>query len=262
MKERPILMRAQEVRALIAGTKTQHMAIVKPQPPIGHAWAGWCVTSTRRADEGKATWAAGTGPFLRDVRRVACPYGQPGDRLWVRETWEDVHPLQVAAGRYSQEGRAGIPGPPAVAYRTIYRADGEYPAIHHDHPDGTHVAEHPYRALCIGANCLLKLSHYGVGRSPGYWTPSSHMPRWASRLTLEITGVRVELLQVISEADAISEGVTAVSSGGVTLFTTTGASCFQTAKDAYAALWESINGPGSWNANPWVWVIEFSRVTQ
>ena len=81
MKERPIVMRGPEVRALIAGTKTQHMAIVKPQPPIGHAWAGWCVTSTRRADEGKATWAAGTGPFLRDAHHVACPYGQPGDRV-------------------------------------------------------------------------------------------------------------------------------------------------------------------------------------
>jgi len=85
------------------------------------------------------------------------------------------------------------------------------------------------------------------------------MPRWASRLTLDITGVRVERLQDISEVDAIAEGVAAVSSGGVTLFTTTGVNCFQTAKDAYAALWESINGPGSWDANPWVWVVSFKR---
>ena len=92
------------------------------------------------------------------------------------------------------------------------------------------------------------------------WTPSIHMPRWASRITLEITSVRVERLQAISEADAVAEGVTAVSSGGVTLFTTTGVNCFQTAKDAYAALWESINGPDSWGANPWVWRISFKVI--
>ena len=93
-----------------------------------------------------------------------------------------------------------------------------------------------------------------------HWKPSIHMPRWASRITLEVTGVRVERLQDISEADAIAEGVTGVSSGGVTLFTTTGVNCFQAAKDAYAALWELINGPGSWDANPWVWVVEFKRI--
>ena len=94
----------------------------------------------------------------------------------------------------------------------------------------------------------------------GPWRPSIHMPRWASRITLEITSVRVERLQAISEADAVAEGVTAVSSGGVTLFTTTGVNCFQTAKDAYAALWESINGPDSWGANPWVWRISFKVI--
>ena len=105
-------------------------------------------------------------------------------------------------------------------------------------------------------------SHYAATEDRGglLWRPSIHMPRWASRLTLEIVSVRVERLNDINEADAIAEGVTAVSSGGVTLFTTTGVNCFQTAKDAYAALWESINGPGSWDANPWVWVVEFRRI--
>lgn len=73
------------------------------------------------------------------------------------------------------------------------------------------------------------------------------MPRWASRITLEVVGVRVERLQEISEADAKAEGVT-VYDGGV---------CY---RDGYAALWDQINGPGSWAANPWVWVVEFQRL--
>ncbi|MEQ1663215.1 MAG: hypothetical protein ABL877_11025 [Thiobacillus sp.] len=76
------------------------------------------------------------------------------------------------------------------------------------------------------------------------------MPRWASRILLEIVGVRVERLQDISEADAIAEGV----GGDVTV-----TPCF--AVERYRALWESINGPGSWDVNPWVWVVEFKRVT-
>jgi hypothetical protein len=72
---------------------------------------------------------------------------------------------------------------------------------------------------------------------PGSWRPSIFMPRWASRITLEITGVRVERLQQISDADALAEGCSLAS--------------------VYARLWESIHGPGSWDANPWVWVVEF-----
>ncbi len=92
--------------------------------------------------------------------------------------------------------------------------------------------------------------------SSGDWTrprPSIHMPRWASRILLEVTAVRVERLQDISEADAMAEGV--------------GWSDYQDQhgermepREAFAALWEQINGPGSWDANPWVWVVEFRRV--
>ncbi len=222
------------VRALLAGTKTQTRRVVKPQPPIGHAWSGWCVTSTHRADEGKATWAAGTGPFLRDVHRVACPYGQPGDRLWVKESWRTGARLDAKS--------------PKAIERACH--DAGY----------THGACCPVRYEADGSHTTWgdrDAADFGMW---GKHRVSIHMPRWASRLTLEITGVRVERLQGISEADVIAEGVTAVSSGGVTLFTTTGVNCFQTAKDAYAALWESINGPGSWAANPWVWVVEFKLV--
>jgi hypothetical protein len=99
--------------------------------------------------------------------------------------------------------------------------------------------------------------------SPGIrWRPSIHMPRWASRITLEVTGVRVERLQDISEADAQAEGVTPKWEPGCSgrLMEALGGFSFRPAASAYADLWEQINGPGSWDANPWVWVVEFRRV--
>lgn len=90
MIERPILMNGAMVRATLDGTKTQTRRIVKSQPPAGHVWVGWCASSTHRADEGKAVWAVDDGALMRDVHRVACPYGQPGDRLWVRESYADI----------------------------------------------------------------------------------------------------------------------------------------------------------------------------
>lgn len=236
MKERPILFSGEMVRALMAGRKTQTRRVVKPHPPIGHAWSGWCVTSTHRADEGKATWAAGTGPFLRDVHRVACPYGKPGDRLVVRETF-------YAYGRWETrfDRRKG-----RDAWHFV---------------DMTIESGKQYRyAADSGDNGTPERGKGGVVR---WWKrPAIFMPRTASRLTLEITGVRVERLQDISEADAIAEGVRAVTDGVATLYSCNSAHCFLFARDAYAALWESINGPGSWDANPFVWGLEFRRIYQ
>lgn len=96
------------------------------------------------------------------------------------------------------------------------------------------------------------------------WTPAIHMPRSASRITLEVTAVRVERLQEISEADAIAEGVNRFpgcrQDDDAAAFNRIGPvdnDSFPIAR--YAVLWESINGPGSWEANPWVWVVEFQR---
>lgn len=91
-------------------------------------------------------------------------------------------------------------------------------------------------------------SDYANGEFKGMWKPSIHMPRWASRITLEIKGVRVERLQDISQADAILEGI--ASNFMFTWMTI----------NPFKDLWQSIHGPGSWSANPWVWVIEFERI--
>lgn len=180
MRERPILFSGPMVRAILAGTKTQTRRVVKPQP------AG--------------EWAS--------PGRSSCPYGRPGDRLWVRETF----------GHF--ERSEGFKPGCAV----FYRADG---------------------------NCL-KLEP---------WRPSIHMPRWACRLVLEISAIRMERLQAISEADAIAEGASFHDGLGV------GHSGWRhdfgdvhaTARDAFARLWRDLNGPDSWSANPWVWVVEFMR---
>ncbi len=95
------------------------------------------------------------------------------------------------------------------------------------------------------------------------WKPSIHMPRAASRITLEIVSVRVERLQDVSESDAMAEGIQRYS-GPLRwvryLDVVTGEAMHNSARDAYAALWEAINGPGSWDANPWVWCISFKRI--
>lgn len=92
------------------------------------------------------------------------------------------------------------------------------------------------------------------------WRPSIHMPRWASRITLEITGVRVERLQEISDADCRAEGC-CHRSWNVTDWKHPHHECdWSIERGNFASLWSSINGPESWSANPWVWVIEFKRL--
>jgi hypothetical protein len=140
----------------------------------------------------------------------ACPYGQVGDRLWVRETWSgrEGHELHGCTGTY------------------FYFADGE--------------------------NQFGKQIGFTYMQRERKWRPSIHMPRWASRITLEITSVRVERLRDISESDAKSEGAEP-SIVGEDLDYLKFRAGFQT-------LWESISGPESWDSNPWVWVVEFKRV--
>ncbi|MEE1883379.1 hypothetical protein V0R55_24755 [Pseudomonas soli] len=237
MKERPILFNGAMVRAILEGRKTVTRRVMKVQPVF--------------RDRLWQVYGAGWGSSVHSVPVVPghslaarCPYGQVGDRLWVRESWQDVHPVQVAKGRYAQPGRAGIPGPPGVTYQTIYRADGPYPVVYHCHG-------HPYRCLQPDP------AHLATPAEGGYtgWTPSIHMPRWASRILLEVTAVRVERLQAISRADIRAEGLVCppeLASDDVS----------PNYRDwypaAFRALWESTGG--DWAGNPWVWVVEFRRV--
>lgn len=205
MKERPILFNGEMVRAILEGRKTQTRRPVKQ-------WA----------EDGDVD-AYGRMYFTGMVPKYPCPYGKPGDHLWVRETWK-------------ANGTMGGP-------RITYCADGgeAFPAV----PDSS--------------PCWIADDHC--------WRPSIHMPRWASRLLLEITAVRVERVADISEADAKAEGVRGhlVGSGDSRLGTQTvyglgnSSDCSPTAKGGFAEIWSAAY-PGSWERNDWVWVIEFRRV--
>lgn len=168
-----------------------------------------------------------------------CPYGHPGDRLWVRETWArtvNVHGLSPWPERpHLRTDDIEYIDTPWEAI--IYRADGEW-------------------SWCDGDGFSSERSH---------WKPSIHMPRSASRILLEITSVRVELLQDITQADAVAEGVQSnYPCGGCGARWKPCIGCRHSfsnaAVDQYRILWESVNGSGSWDINPWVWVIEFKRI--
>lgn len=208
MKERPILFSAPMVRAVLGGRKTQTRRVVKPQRhPFGHML---------KADEVARE-------VLGDTCAVRSPYGSPGDRLVVRETWQ-----------YADWTDDGMPW-------IRYRADGETRLIEDTPKDWSDRLTDTWASLSAADNYAI--DNRAADRR---WRPAIHMPRWASRITPEVTGVRVERLQDISEVDCRAEGL------GDTV---------ERAHHWYRALWEQINGPGSWDANPWVWVVEFKRLT-
>ncbi|EAA7245970.1 hypothetical protein FNH63_22785 [Salmonella enterica subsp. salamae] len=189
MKERGMIFNGEMVRAILDGRKTQTRRPIK--------WKQTRFTEMAERDDG-SLW-----PWAEDCERggdiwFACPFGEVGDRIWVRETFCAVPDHEEPAG----------------CSALLYAADGNGPY--------------------------------------GKWTPSIHMPRWASRLTLEITGVRVERLNAISEEDAQAEGVQPA--------------CYEITppeaayRVSFGEVWRSIYGEESWAANPWVWVIEFKRV--
>lgn len=230
MSERPIIFSGPMVRAILDGRKTQTRRMLKlptktysggpiyEHPKMG----GWAVTthggggSFRFGRNGEkipeperpGIWHQTTGVG------VVAPY-EVGDVLWVRET--------VACG-------ACAPGKPSHWAPSFWRREQGTPA----NPNG--------------------LWYQADGLSPerpitdrGRWVPSIHMPRWASRITLKVTGVKVERLNDISPTDAEEEGVKCDMSP-------------RTFVDHYRNLWERIHGPGSWEANPWIVAISFERI--
>jgi len=218
MTERPILFSAPMVRALLAGTKTQTRRAVKYNEGIQRLATNF--EFRRSSPYPLAEDISGAYHYVLNCEDrfvgLSCPYGQPGDLLWVRESgWE--RPERTP--KMMREG-ADTWAP------FIYDAD--------------------YWPDAIPENERDDLKAWGWKRRP-----SIHLPRLGSRILLEIVAVRVERLQDISEADAKAEGVT-LPERTCTMYEGIW-------RDGYRDLWESINGPGSWDANPWVWVIEFRR---
>jgi hypothetical protein len=241
IKERPILFSAPMVRAILDGSKTQTRRIVKRQPG-----PSCCI---EEGYEGESPFVysqlGGYGPgYEVDETRTPCkcPFGAPGDRLWVREAFRQFDEQGVTPRECSSSGEEEWWSQQYVAYRATPRK-------------GLRV--YPDRANVTFLDESTDLSHDSNLHGP--WKPSIHMPRWASRIPLEIVSIRVERLNDISEEDAKAEGIEGTwehqyISQGVN------ASGKPIARVAFAALWGSINGPGSWDANPWVWVVEFKRV--
>jgi hypothetical protein len=208
------------VRAILEGRKTQTRRVVKPQPPgdeelsVGH----YCPTVIRNGHEEPGEEQYGVCDMWGQWT-AKCPYGAPGDELWVRETW--------ARSRNNW----------------LYAAD----SVVSEGPQGN-TDDWDWDASI-----------------PNRWWPSIHMPRSACRLVLTVTGVRVERLQDISEGDAIAEGsylgkCSCLPPGDKTpMEAAFRQTMCRTHGTEFRHLWALINGPDSWTANPWVWVVEFER---
>ena len=242
---KPILFTGPMVLAILNGTKTQTRRIMKNQP-VSVEW--WKHGEPSDSQNGVAVMRDENGSGWSSCGKFRCPYLHPNmcalpavvnsnledkenhkSLLWVKETWKPHYDCMLGTC-------------------VRYRADGlnVKPTLW-DHDQG---------GWCE------------MNEETTQWRPSIFMPRWASRLTLEIVKVRVERLQDISEEDVRAEGIkTSVGSGMIEgevayHFTTNSGYCrgLAGARLAYSDLWESINGPGSWAKNPWVWVIEFKKL--
>lgn len=220
MKLRPIIFRGDMVRAILAGTKTQTRRVMTPQPIEGGGTPVVGAHHPTVVRRGIEEPGPERWGASTEEQSWPCPYGQPGGRLWVREAWGSRSVLD-AMDWHRGTMRDRTETPPGTV--VDFRAD------------------------------------YGPQQQEGcFWRPSIHMPRWASRLALEVTSVRVERVQAISEDDARAEGVSAGPSAALAE-TPIGVS----AREAFAELWDSINGERegcSWAANPWVWAVGFKVV--
>lgn len=239
-KERPILFSGEMVRAILDGRKTQTRRIAKLRDPSG--------TYSTRDDDG---WPVSMDEY-GDWHRDSCPYGQPGDRLWVRETWVELLHTSPASGE-----PALCKGDKLIAHATRRKGGRGW------NYDGSVIA---YRAtsdieFCDGDGFTGDSANRD---DMPRWRPSIHMPRWASRILLEITDVRVERLNEISEGDATAEGIQRWDQGPLMKRYGLPEWCpdsrLDSARGAFARLWTSIHSDGAWDANPFVWVISFKRL--
>lgn len=227
MKERPILFSAEMVRAILEGRKTQTRREIKFDKEM------FADPTFSYGENGHS----GAGYYVSEYEYpeegsdfVKCPYGKVGDRLWVRETFfEEVHPDTVQPiGKYH------------------------------------YAATCDYEVMKVDGDGWQQFRKNGDEASP--WKSPLFMPRHASRITLEITNVRVERLQDISEEDAIAEGAKDLN---INFFRKVEnlpekwpTKDLDSPRFDFATLWQSIKGEGSWAKNPWVWVIEFKPISQ
>lgn len=243
MTERPITFRAPMVRAILAGRKTQDRRALKPQP--GHR---------QKISLSNGNWMIhDETEFPVDGEVIRCPYGQPGDRLWVRETWVELLHTSPASDQPEL-----CDGDKLIEHATFWidANGGKW-----WHYDGRVIA---YKAtsdvvFCDGDG----FTEYANKDELPKWRSPVLMPRWASRITLEVVSVRVERLQDISEADAWLEGV---RPAGVSEYPNDGSLDSVEPQSAtiqeFAKRWDESNGKGSWEANPWVWAIEFRKASE
>jgi hypothetical protein len=215
---RPILFSAPMVRAILDGSKTQTRRMITNASGAFWDHAAW----TPSIERGGITWRGKDGKGECRMNRKP-PHGNPGDQLWVKETW-----------------------------RTLKQWD-------HVPPSSLLAYDDPV-PICYPADALCTI----IQQDPDAWGRNRspiHMPRWASRLTLQITDIRVERLQDISEQDAIAEGIILPEFARQAAVRTCEINDIPNPRPAaatYKALWESINGPSSWGQNPFVWALTFT----
>lgn len=248
MKERPILFSGAMVRALLNGSKTQTRRIIKPQPER-------IPTECEYGNPGFwLPFNAAQSMVRNEEMAWACPFGGAGNQILVRETF-------YAYGRWE------------TRYSEKKKKRDEWHFV-----DMTIECDQAYQYAADNPDVPLATSRGGV--LPGWYKrPAIFMPRMASRINLEIDAVRVELLQNISVEDAIAEGITPLQDhprrskkwhcpehiqrcGTGDNIEDVGweGRHVSDPREAYRGVWSSINGVGSWESNPWVWVIEFKRI--
>lgn len=221
MRERPILMQGRLVRKTLRDEKTQTRRVVQIPDAVGP------ITRCRGYDEFQQRWWFTTeGDDRRASHLVRCPYGGPGDRLYVRETFR--------------------------LWERVFQGHADYVPW----PGGLTDPEAPRR-------CMVDYAATSDVSSDYPWRPSIHMPRWASRLDLEVVDIRVERIQDIGTEDCIAEGVEFWVPGSPEgSFKAFDGSWHVTAQEAFRVGWDEINGSRGlgWNVNPFVWVVGFKRV--
>jgi hypothetical protein len=215
MKEKPILFSSEMVRAILDGRKNQTRRVIKVQPSEGDLSLMRVLDSTEKDRKDKLFWGDPKNHMRHDRNYFTFPYGKVGDLLWVRESfWQ--YGVYVYTGGRTATGQLEVEFSP-IGKDVVF----EEPETK---PDGRFIKGYHAR-------------------------PSIFMPRWASRIELRITEIRVERLQDISRGDAMAEGCPFPNIAGG-----------ENPISWFSSLWQSINGKESWNANPWVWVIEFEKL--